>query len=231
MKTEDVLKIMRSTGMHNFHEYYGDVFGHFEMRLDGLPIPYMQKPNEFYLLQCISGDMAMGAGIAREIETRYGFKSAVIGDFAESFPGFKRTDWIFDKRKCEFFKIPLIKTEDGEYGCGEKQVMRFDKEIGSIVMTEKVPNIIGLVTKEHYYEKPTLYDMRKALTNLRDTFVKTRLYPYDEYEPYAIEFIAPHIGCGLDKLDWDDVRDAIIDVFRELMAQDRVIFSIVNKEW
>lgn len=222
---------MRSTGVHSFHEYHGDVFEHFEDRLNNIPIPYIQKPNEFYLLQYISGDMAMGAGIAREIETRYGFRSAVIGDFAESFPWFTRDGWTFDKRNCEYFRIPLVKTESGKYECGNKQVMRFDRLIGSYVVSYRAPHIIGLVTKEHYYDKPTINDMRKALMNLRDAFVKTRLYPYEDDEPYTIEFIAPHIGCGLDRLDWDDVRDAIFDVFRELMAQDRVIFSIVEKEW
>lgn len=217
MDTYDISKLINSTGIHNFHEYHGDVFSHFEDRLNNIPIPYIKKPDEFYLLQTISGDMAMGAGIAKKIEARYKFRSAVIEDFAESFPGFTGVDWTFDKRK-------------GEYILGNKR-MRFSNNIGSIVMTEKVPNIIGLVTKEKYYEKPSIYDMKQALTNLRDVFIKTRLYPYDDNEPYTIELIAPTIGCGLDKLKWDDVRDAIFDVFRDLMAQDRVIFSIVKKEW
>ncbi len=71
--------------------------------------------------------------------------------------------------------------------------------------TEPSPrrSVINIVTKEHYYDKPTYDDFTRALENLRDVVVS-----------HKIRFLAiPRIGCGLDNLDWERVWYIINGVF------------------
>jgi hypothetical protein len=49
-----------------------------------------------------------------------------------------------------------------------------------------------LVTKQHYWQKPTLASLRMAITTLKQMKIGTTL-------------VMPRIGCGLDKLKWEDV--------------------------
>ena len=66
-------------------------------------------------------------------------------------------------------------------------------------------NVIDLVTKERYWHKPTLQSLRIAVERMRE------LCDY-----YNISKIAmPKIGCGLDKLNWKEVRSIIKDVFKD----------------
>lgn len=68
-----------------------------------------------------------------------------------------------------------------------------------------VDNVFNLVTKVRHFYKPTY-------SNLYDTLVDMR----EQCEEWDITKIAiPYIGCGLDRLEWDDVRDIIEDVFED----------------
>lgn len=81
---------------------------------------------------------------------------------------------------------------------------------GTCLSTNIQRQVLNLVTKRHYWEKPTYNSLQAAL-----------------YSAYAhIDGIAqckkivkigmPRIGCGLDGLDWDKVRPMIIDIFDDL---------------
>ena len=66
--------------------------------------------------------------------------------------------------------------------------------------------VFNLVTKHHYYDKPTyssivesLYDMKRQLPN-------------------DCNLAMPCIGCGLDGLNWDQVRLIIMSVFNDTNA-------------
>ena len=66
--------------------------------------------------------------------------------------------------------------------------------------TYLVDNVFNLITKTRYYEKPT-YDsfhqsVKSLATQCNELNIKT-LY-------------IPKIGCGLDKLQWDKVKDILI---------------------
>lgn len=63
--------------------------------------------------------------------------------------------------------------------------------------------VANLVTKERYFHKPTLETLRQALENLRKQALEMKL----------TKIAMPKIGCGLDKLDWEDVREIIKGVF------------------
>lgn len=61
----------------------------------------------------------------------------------------------------------------------------------------------NLVTKQSSFGKPTLETLKQALEDFREKSV-------------GINKIAmPKIGCGLDKLKWEDVREIIKEVFAD----------------
>lgn len=67
-------------------------------------------------------------------------------------------------------------------------------------------DVLNLVTKERCFHKPTLDALREALTHMRKAV-----------ETYNIKKIAmPKIGCGLDRLDWEDVEPMIHEIFDDL---------------
>lgn len=71
----------------------------------------------------------------------------------------------------------------------------------------KVDNIVvgNLVTKERYFHKPTIESVEQALDDFREQMIKLGLN----------KIAMPKIGCGLDKLKWEDVKEVIQKVFAE----------------
>lgn len=120
-------------------------------------------PQGYYLAHCISGDYALGAGIAKKFDAEYNMRFKLFRDYA----------------------IP-----DGEKSANVGRALLVD-------------NVFNLVTKERCFHKPT-YD------TLYDTLVDMR----EQCEDFDITRLAmPLIGCGLDRLEWDKVKDVIEDVF------------------
>ena len=75
-----------------------------------------------------------------------------------------------------------------------------DGVFGDCLMAGRVLN---LVTKRSYWNKPTYASMRMALEAMKRIALKK-----------GVKRIAmPRIGCGLDRLDWPQVRSLIQDVF------------------
>jgi hypothetical protein len=66
-------------------------------------------------------------------------------------------------------------------------------------------NVMNLITKERYFHKPTYQSMEKSLYKM-----KTLCYTHK-----IIKIAMPLIGCGLDGLSWNFVRDIIIRVFND----------------
>ena len=198
--------------MNWFTEVKGNILNRFDLYLDGDYRPWVDEApaDNFYLVHCVSGDNAQGAGFAKVLNDRYHFRDSLCADLAESFPGFGTTGWIFDKRFGDFFRIPLLRDSNGEYSAGKMQRMKFEGSIGSIYATDRCPHILGLVTKEHYYDKPTLDTMRTAIRELRSRLEVIDWYD-DRENPMLTEIMMPHIGCGLDRLRWDDVKEIIFD--------------------
>lgn len=58
-------------------------------------------------------------------------------------------------------------------------------------------NIANLITKEKYWQKPTYETLKKTLFDLRGKI------------PFGSKLVMPKIGCGLDRLDWNEVKDII----------------------
>lgn len=66
-------------------------------------------------------------------------------------------------------------------------------------------NVFNLVTKEHYWNKPTYGSLKDTLNKMKQACLS-----------FGIKRLAmPTIGCGLDGLDWDKVSNIIQEVFED----------------
>ena len=66
-------------------------------------------------------------------------------------------------------------------------------------------NICNLVTKGRYWQKPTLATMKRALDGLKIQCQRRKIY----------KLAMPAIGCGLDRLNWQDVSKLIQNTFKD----------------
>ena len=69
-----------------------------------------------------------------------------------------------------------------------------------------IDNVFNLVTKNKCWHKPTYESMREALEMMREQM------EFLDVDKLAI----PKIGCGLDRLNWDQVYDIICEVFEDM---------------
>ena len=124
----------------------------------------MMVPQGYMIAHCISADFALGAGVAKQIDT------------------------VFNMR--EMLNLMWGKISDME-----------DK--WSVPCCLPCANVFNLVTKERYYHKPTLASLEVALNEMKDYAVEM-----------GVKKIAmPKIGCGLDRLNWDDVSVMLEEIF------------------
>ena len=65
--------------------------------------------------------------------------------------------------------------------------------------------IYYLVTKARYFQKPTYDTLRNSLIAMKQHCVQ-----------HDVKKLAmPRIGCGLDRLDWNKVRDMLKEIFND----------------
>lgn len=69
-----------------------------------------------------------------------------------------------------------------------------------------VDNVFNLVTKQKCWHKPTYDSLREALFVMREQLNILG----------ATKLAMPWIGCGLDRLDRDNVYDIICEVFNDM---------------
>lgn len=75
-----------------------------------------------------------------------------------------------------------------------------------VPVTTNGQRIYNLVTKERYYNKPTLKTLTDALQSMKDMIVKEN----------TKQLAMPLIGCGLDRLNWADVQSIIQSMFKDI---------------
>lgn len=125
-------------------------------------------PHGYYFAHCISGDFALGAGIAVKFDELYNMR--------------KKLRNIYDS------------TTDN--------------------CAVLVDNVFNLVTKKRAFHKPTYDSLREALVDMADQVMEL------EIEKVAI----PLLGCGLDKLSWDIVKEMIEEVFENIDVEILVCY-------
>lgn len=64
---------------------------------------------------------------------------------------------------------------------------------------------VNLITKYRYWHKPTYDSLKQSLYSLKQ---EVMLMKWDK-------LAMPRIGCGLDKLEWDKVKQIINDTFAD----------------
>jgi O-acetyl-ADP-ribose deacetylase (regulator of RNase III) len=97
----------------------------------------------------------------------------------------------------------IAKTFDEIYNMRFKLFREYDMyeyEGGDALL---IDNVFNLVTKNKCYHKPTYDSVREALVTMRD------IMDFNSTTKLAM----PRIGCGLDRLEWEQVYDIICDVF------------------
>ena len=113
----------------------------------------------------------------------YYFAHCISSDFALGAGIAKTFDSVYNMRFKLFNKYP-----DYEYNGGD--VLLID-------------NVFNLVTKQKYWHKPTYESVRRALEMMR------KRMDFEGITKLAI----PMLGCGLDKLQWEQVRKIIENIF------------------
>lgn len=77
-----------------------------------------------------------------------------------------------------------------------------------------IDRVFNLVTKERYWQKPTLDSLGIALILVRDHC--------HLYGTHLRKLAMPKIGCGLDRLNWEDVKPMIFKLFGDTDIEIRV---------
>ena len=66
--------------------------------------------------------------------------------------------------------------------------------------------VLNLITKERYFHKPTYTTMHEALWQMRSLCIQNGI----------TKIAMPIIGCGLDRLEWEEVSATIQSIFAEM---------------
>lgn len=117
-----------------------------------------------YYVQCVSRDLEMGAGIAKQFNKIFNTKY------------YSRARWA---SLSEFTR--------------------------NNIKCLRVGRVFNLITKDKYYNKPTLVTLSDSLIALSSNIESLLMTNHK-----ITEIRLPAIGCGLDKLKWSDVEPLLI---------------------
>merc|ERR1712192_8699 len=98
------------------------------------------------------------------------------------------------------------------------EIMEQHVKVGGVaILKDKERYIYNLVTKQKYHEKPAMTDLRSSLLEMRK-----------HMKEKGVESVGmPRIGCGLDLLDWRQVKRLLEEVFND-SSINIVIFTGLN---
>ena len=99
----------------------------------------------------------------------------------------------------------IAKTFDEVYNMRFKLFREYDNYVYEGGDALPIDNVFNLVTKPKCYHKPRYESLREALEVMRDIMDINA----------ATKLAMPKIGCGLDKLSWQEVYDIICEVFKD----------------
>lgn len=74
--------------------------------------------------------------------------------------------------------------------------------------------ICNLVVKDSYYNKTKLERLREALVDMKEQCETRGIY----------KLAMPYIGCGFGGLDWNDVKQIIIDIFASSDFDIKIVY-------
>lgn len=89
---------------------------------------------------------------------------------------------------------------------GVEELKAQKKQPGQCAVLERSGRFVYyLVTKKYYYQKPTSESLRKSLMSMKEHCLAN-----------GVDRVSmPRIGCGLDKMHWENVSSIITEVFQD----------------
>ena len=115
------------------------------------------------------------------------------------------------------------KIDEGKYAAFGGEPRKWDNKGYCIVnaydnesIEESRMLIVNLVTKKNYWDKPTYTTLSQSLLQAREFLLGQKEGVHNQL------ILMPRIGCGLDKLRWNHVREIIATEF------DQNTFKIVE---
>ena len=96
---------------------------------------------------------------------------------------------------------------------GLEELRRQRVDVGGVGVLHKDERYVYyLVTKEKYSDKPSLGSLKASLVAMRERIIA------DGVRRLAM----PRLGCGLDRLAWDEVKDLVFTTFAEVPLEIQV---------
>ena len=164
-------------------------------------------PPSASLAHCVSADLAMGKGIAKIFKRDFGG----VKELREQGIGYNSYNYDWQRSGVEI--VLCFRSENWWCRCieekwsvhilfGEPQTHQNNNQ-----STRELENNKrwSQVTKERHFHKPTYDTLQSSLVSLREECVGRGIG----------QLCMPRIGCGLDRLEWDRVRQMIMDTFSE----------------
>lgn len=146
----------------------------------------LKLEDRYYFAHCISSDFGMGKGIVVQFNKLFNMKNRLIEKYQDN------PDYI--KWKKTYFKLIDKIVREGK----SPDDVKINDYITYSCILEG--NTFNLITKEKYYEKPSYVSLFVSL------FRMSKIAKENNIKRIAM----PTIGCGLDKLEWDEVRKILI---------------------
>lgn len=119
-------------------------------------------------------------------------------------------DDLFNQKDCYY-----VHCVSRDYALGAGIAVEFDKRYDmrkKLILKDSdddailIDNVFNLMTKQKYWQKPSMLTLRRALHELH---LKVMML--------GIKKLAmPKIGCGLDRLSWNAVQKEIKEIFNDL---------------
>lgn len=129
---------------------------------------------------------------------------------------------ILKEEKRDLFEVPveyhLAHCISADFGMAAGIAVEFNKRFNmKIKLMSKYgsttyPNclvengVFNLVTKDKYWQKPSIETLQGALNCMRDYVLENNI----------TKIAMPKIGCGLDRLQWGSVKEVINDTFKDI---------------
>lgn len=87
-----------------------------------------------------------------------------------------------------------------------------------------IENVFNLITKDKYYNKPTYDSLKASLEEMKDKIEKRILFnewneslgQYGLIDHDIYKLAIPLLGCGLDRLKWEQVSQMIKEIFDDI---------------
>lgn len=119
---------------------------------------------------------------------------------------------LFD-RKLEHPSEYYVHCISRDYACGAGIAKEFNKRYNLSLRLFDLPrtscmvidDVISLVTKSKYWQKPTYDSLRKTLVDLKEFCISDLVKT----------LVMPKIGCGLDRLSWKNVKKMLEEIFED----------------